>query len=839
MTDSPHNIVSGPGQQPKILIVDDEVELTSALCEMLTKQGYITQGFTNGEEALAALKDNYFDVLLVDLMMPEIDGITLLKKALAIDPRLVGIMMTGHGTVQTAVEAMKIGAYDYILKPFKLNTVLTALARSLEVSRLRTENVQLRELLSIYELGQLVAFTLDINIIFKKTAEAVLQQTGADEMSILVPDEEGDEMVLATVYGDGREHLLGEKVPLEGTIAGWVARHLQPLELKGEVQDPRFFSAHPRPDIKTSISMPMVLGNQLVGVLNLNMKRRRHSLTEGQIKGLSILVGIAASALENARLYDAVKQELTAREQRERELEAIAKVSSALRATTSRQEMLPAIMKETCDIFGTEAAVIGLSNPLSGEVNIEIGQGTWEDRAGERIFPGEPVTGQVLQTGQAYVNNDTRNESVELCRIGEEALQAAACVPLVAQEARIGVLWIAREKPFSEADIRLLTSIADIAATSIQRASLYEQTEKRLRRLTALRTIDMAISSSMDLRVTLNVLLDQVTTQLNVDAAAIRLRRSPSASLDFAAGRGFSAQWQEHQPVPLGVGYAGTAALERRTVQVLDLAEAKTDPRRDSLLAEGLRTCIVAPLIVKGEVAGVLEVFHRSAFTPDTEWLDFLEAVSGQAAIAIDNTWLFEHLQLSNQQLSQAYSATIEGWSRALDLRDRETEGHTQRVTEETLRLARAMGIFDEEELVFIRWGGLLHDIGKMGVPDEILHKTGPLNDEEWMVMRKHPVLAYQLISPITYLRRALDIPFNHHERWDGTGYPGGIKGVQIPLAARIFSVIDVWDALRSDRPYRPGWSEEETLLYLQNQAGKQLDPQVVEAFLEIRRASG
>jgi len=192
-----------------------------------------------------------------------------------------------------------------------------------------------------------------------------------------------------------------------------------------------------------------------------------------------------------------------------------------------------------------------------------------------------------------------------------------------------------------------------------------------------------------------------------------------------------------------------------------------------------------------------------------------------------------ERLRRAHVELRQAYDATIEGWSRALELRDRETEGHTQRVTELTVRLARAMGI-EGEALVHIRRGALLHDIGKMGIPDHILRKPGPLTEEEQELMKKHTTYAYEMLSPIEYLRPALDIPYCHHEWWDGTGYPRGLKGEEIPLAARIFAVVDVWDALCSDRPYRRGLPPHEALAYIRRQAGTQLDPRVVEAFVEL-----
>ena len=192
-----------------------------------------------------------------------------------------------------------------------------------------------------------------------------------------------------------------------------------------------------------------------------------------------------------------------------------------------------------------------------------------------------------------------------------------------------------------------------------------------------------------------------------------------------------------------------------------------------------------------------------------------------------------EKLQKAHERLLAAYDATIAGWSHAMDLRDKETEGHSQRVTDLTLELAKAFGL-TAEELVQIRYGALLHDMGKLGIPDSILLKPSKLTDEEWVTMRKHPQFAHDMLFPIEYLRAALDIPFCHHERWDGTGYPRGLKGNEIPLAARIFAVVDVWDALTSDRPYRPAWSKEDALNYIREQSGKHFDPQIVDAFFKM-----
>jgi HD-GYP domain-containing protein (c-di-GMP phosphodiesterase class II) len=232
---------------------------------------------------------------------------------------------------------------------------------------------------------------------------------------------------------------------------------------------------------------------------------------------------------------------------------------------------------------------------------------------------------------------------------------------------------------------------------------------------------------------------------------------------------------------------------------------------------------------------GVLEAYQRNTIRRDPDWLDFLESLAGQASIAIDNAQSFEGMQRLNMELVVAYDATIEGWSRAMDLRDKETEGHTQRVTELTIQLAGHMDVRMQEQAQ-MRRGALLHDIGKLGIPDSILLKPGKLTDDEWKIMKRHPVLARDMLSPIVYLRLAIDIPYSHHEKWDGTGYPQGLAGEQIPLSARIFAIVDVWDALTSDRPYRSAWSREQTMEYIHEQSGKHFDPRVVGEFLEMMR---
>jgi len=379
-----------------------------------------------------------------------------------------------------------------------------------------------------------------------------------------------------------------------------------------------------------------------------------------------------------------------------------------------------------------------------------------------------------------------------------------------------------------------LVAIEAIFRDVTERKEAEEHIQRQIQRLNALRTVDTAISASLDLKYTLNVLLEHVVSRLAVHAATILLFNPKTQLLEYSAGTGFRSRAIETISLRLGDGYAGKAALSRSTLHIPDRAVLKDGNGFSDLLAsEGFVAYYGTPLVAKGEVKGVLEIYHRGALNPDPEWLSFFETLAGQAAIAIDNAELFENLQHANLDLTQAYDTTLEGWVRALDLRDRETQGHTQRVTEMTVQLARSMRV-SESSLLNLRRGALLHDIGKMGIPDSILHKPGPLTTEEWKIMRMHPVYAYDLLAPIDYLRPTLEIPYCHHERWDGSGYPHGTQGEQIPLAARLFTVVDVWDALSSDRSYRQRWQPDQVYNYIRSQSGLHFDPMIVEKFLQL-----
>ena len=544
-----------------------------------------------------------------------------------------------------------------------------------------------------------------------------------------------------------------------------------------------------------------------------------------------------------ARLIPAIQRELKEaevrreRRERERELEAIASVSSKLRSAKTLEEMLSQLLDQALKLIEAEAGSIWLYDSTSETIELKTQRG-WNDEYIKSSYKlGEGIPGLVVKLGKAIVAREFHDDPQVT---GENRNQipkgiGGACVPLHAEDNIVGVMFINVTLPreLTKGEIRILNALAEIGGNSIHRMYLHEQTIKQLERLAALRSIDLAISSVFDLQITLTILINEVIKQLNVDAASILLIQAGSGRLEYVAGQGFYTHKIEATSQRIGQGNASRAVIERHIIEVPDLTTYTEKFMRAQLLAEeDFVSYYAVPLISKGEVKGVLEIFNRSRLNPDREWLDFLETLGGQTAIAIENSILFQDLQRSNFELALAYDATIEGWSRALDLRDRETEGHTQRVTDLTLRLARKMGL-SEEQLILIRRGALLHDIGKMGIPDYILLKPEELTDEEQHIMRQHPQLAYDMLEPIAYLRDALNIPYCHHEKWDGTGYPNGLSGTQIPLEARLFTIVDVWDALTTDRPYRKGWPRKKALKYIREQSGKDFDPKMVEIFLQ------
>ncbi|MCC7361926.1 MAG: GAF domain-containing protein [Anaerolineales bacterium] len=420
------------------------------------------------------------------------------------------------------------------------------------------------------------------------------------------------------------------------------------------------------------------------------------------------------------------------------------------------------------------------------------------------------------------------------------AAPAALYVPLLAKGRAIGLVLAESDQPdrFAPADAELLAGVANTAAVAIDNARLFRETNQRLQYFEALHHIDLAIAGSLDLRVTLTVLLDQLRAKLRVDAAAVLLYQPLTQLCVPAVGRGFRTRQIEQARLRLGEGPTGQAVLERRPLRLGRLnAVPPPWPRAAIVEAEGVRAYFALPLLAKGQLQGVLELYHRAPLAPDPDWLSFLDALAKQAAIAVDNATLFDDLQRSNVEMIRTYDATLEGWVNLLDQRAGRPPGATPRLADRALELARALGV-PGEALGHLRRGALLHDVGLLALSDALLNKPGPLDAEEWAAVRRHPRAAYELLQPVAFLHPALDIPYAHHERWDGSGYPRQLKGDGIPLSARLFAVVDVAAALTAPRPWRAAWPLEAAHAYLAEQAGTLFDSAIVAAYLKLPPAA-
>ncbi|HKI58682.1 MAG TPA: HD domain-containing phosphohydrolase [Trueperaceae bacterium] len=395
----------------------------------------------------------------------------------------------------------------------------------------------------------------------------------------------------------------------------------------------------------------------------------------------------------------------------------------------------------------------------------------------------------------------------------------------------------------TEASARAAAAEAHLRATEESRARLEHEVDERRRtqarleqsllQLRSLRAVDLAITTRHDRTASMAVLLAEARATLDIAAGVAWRLDTERETLSLLAQDGFQRAPAPGAHFPLA-GAAATAARESRPVPVdgSSLREALAQ-RAEGLKPLDFASYVALPMASNGVVRGVLELFGEAGDAGPGKWPGFAEALATQGAIALDNAELYHDLQRRNEELTSAYDHTIAGWAKALDLKDEETAGHSQRVTELSVRLSRRQGL-DEAAIVHVRRGALLHDIGKMGVPDSVLLKPGKLTEAEFEVIKRHPTAAYEMLKEIPFLLPALDIPYAHHEKWDGSGYPRGLAGEDIPLPARIFAVVDVFDALTSERPYRAAWETAAALDYVREQAGRHFDPDVASAFLEM-----
>ncbi len=618
---------------------------------------------------------------------------------------------------------------------------------------------------------------------------------------------------------------------LETGLTGQAMRQAKTIRCNDVSLNPNYLAV--KPGIKSGLYVPLISKGQAIGCIIVE-SQKLNRFSEYDERLLETLANQSTIAFENAGL-------LAAEQSRANQMQAIVQASQAISGNLDLPSLLNTIFQSAKNAIPEMERGTILLHGNDGFLHLIGAMGYFDPALLNLAIPDTLGYGaQAYQKKEGILVPDIQKlPAQKFFEKFEEVrqIQSAIAAPLIIKGKAIGVICLdnfTHASAFTENDLQLLTTFAASAAISIENARLFEQTQSRLAHILALRQIDNTINASADILVILNVILEKAREQLGIDAACILTFNHSSMSLEHKASVGFYRENISKTRFRIGEDLPAESPLSHKTLVIADLsAEIQRSKRHYLIDAEHFIVYGCAPMLAKGEVKGVLEVFSRAPLKTNPEWISFLEMLGGQAAIALENTQLYQDLQRSNLELMIAYDATIEGWAQALELRDEETEGHSRRVLELTLQLARRMGI-SGERLTHIRRGALLHDIGKMGIPDSILRKPGPLNKEEWAFMRQHPIRAYELMVKIPYLKQALEIPYSHHEKWDGSGYPLGLKGEQIPFAARIFAIVDVYDALTSNRPYRPAMSEADVIRYIQEQSGLHFDPQVVNAFLKM-----
>lgn len=535
-------------------------------------------------------------------------------------------------------------------------------------------------------------------------------------------------------------------------------------------------------------------------------------------------------------LFRTILQEFRRHWEYERELEIIAAFSKNLRGILDPQQLTQKILPSIRNLFNADTVFFG--QPESMVKAFKFSFLKPDDEWITRYIPASTSFLKHIfeqsQTVSSLVDHADFDKPDFLSNQDHEF----AITPLIARETVIGVVGFTKVGKIKASDVHILQAVAEISSQAFYAADLLLDNATQIQRLSTFRKIDDTILSDYSTKDLIDLLLKEFVNNLSMDAATVTVINDETQRLEFYLHAGLDRPENDlyHGEAAAYVRVCDSILVIQNTKTGID--SQRTYPIHHPMNEPFLTGYAVAPLRNMGQLIGIVEVFSKKEINWNRENVQFFEAMAKQTAIAIDKVSMVINLKKSNIDLIHSYEQTLEGWSRAMDIRDHETENHTQRVTSMTMKMGEKLRL-PEEQLVQMRRGALLHDIGKLGVPDNILLKKGSLTEEEWQIMRQHPITARELISPIAFLTPAMSIPYFHHEKWDGSGYPQGLRGGEIPIEARIFSIVDVWDAITSDRPYRDAMSPVEASIYIISQSNLHFDPQIVAVFLELLQEEG
>ncbi len=655
----------------------------------------------------------------------------------------------------------------------------------------------------------------------------------ASHVAIYLLQNDNETVKVVAAHGTYSQQLLSHSLKVGAGITGSIIASGTSEIVNDTRHDPRTKTVPGTPEqdgeLETMMSSALILRGKPVGAINVWRLRTDGLFNESELNFLISIAHQTSISIEATRL-------LLETSQRAQEAAAIAEVGRDISATLQLDVVMDRIAAYAQDLLSAETSAVYLFEPADSQFHAIAAKGLDAQAIkNDPVALGRGLAGNIALSKVGEIVNYATNDPRALTVAGTDVIpdEHFMGVPILSKEQLTGLVVVWRTGPeqlFQPTELVFLSGLAQQAAVAIENARLFELERRRRQEAENLQLAATAVSSSLDVEEVLETILIAMQQVTPYDSASMFLLEGNQVRIRAAKGL-------VHPELALGQLFPASNPLLRaiqRTGKAVIVDDAREDRRFERWAgSQQVRGWLGVPLIARGQIIGYITLDSNEPCAFREQDAALAQTFAHQAAAAIDNARLFASLDQTNEELSRAYDTTLEGWGNALELRDKETQGHTRRVAELTLRLARRLGMH-EPELTHLRRGVLVHDIGKMGVPDRILHKKAALTNKEWEQLRRHPQWAFDLLYPIAYLRPAIEVPYCHHERWDGKGYPRGLLAEEIPLAARIFSVVDVWDALLSDRAYRKAWPRQKVLAYVREQCGHQFDPRIAEVFLRM-----
>ncbi len=716
--------------------------------------------------------------------------------------------------------------FDFIAEPFQdreLRQVIEMVLHSHSVKNSRMnhdDRLHANEFAALYETARDLGEQLNLPQLLQAIVDRAAALLAAPGGTIYLYNAE--QRYLQVAIRKGSEVPIGTRLELGEGMAGKVAQSRQPMIVDNyqtwEGRSPKFEGI----PVTTILQVPMLYGGELVGVLSVRESGdSNRKFNEHDAHLLSLFAAQAAGAVHNARLFAET-------ERRANEFATLYEITRDLTNQRDLSTLLETIVERATKLLSTPSGSIFLYDAKRGDLERVVSKGLPSKRGPVRLKMGEGLAGRVAQTKQPLILGDYYRWAESASSHQATSLSAICQVPMLYRGELIGVLSVSElnaERKFTEEDVHVLSLLAGQAAAAVDNARLLSETQRRVVELETVNRVSTALRVAQSLEEMLPLLLDQALAVLGTDAGVIWLDSPIEAELLRVVWRGWFTRLSE-LPIHTGDGIAGHVF---QTGEPYCTREFLTDPQtRDSTrlhIPPGWGGACV-PIRAAEQIIGVIFVSVQLPRELTAEEVRLVTTLAEIAGNAIYRTRL-------RQSLEESYLETVPALASTLDARDRYTSRHSDRIARLAVAVAREMGLSKEEQ-ERIRFAAYLHDIGKIGIPDAVLQKPGPLNEEEWKLIKKHPVIGAQILVPIQHLKDVVEIVRHHQERFDGLGYPDGLAGEAIPILARILAVVDAYSAMIDDRIYRKGRPHDQAIEELKRYAGTQFDPKVVGTFLRI-----